>query len=140
MCLVDVFLAVELQNREKVIQLFANNNIQYIEADHSAFDGSESAQFAFINREYADVDLERNLLLKNRIQYSTYNDGVYGEVDEQMINFRIVDGKPAFETIDFDTSKITYTDLDSLISKSSNLEDFKQHLHAFKAGKKIPVW
>lgn len=121
----DIELAVQAENANSVIQLFNENNIEFIKAESCHIEGENLAFFILSDRNYAEIDAENNLLVAHGIQYSAFNYGVFGEVDEQMRHFRINDGVPKHTTIDLDDSKISYDDLERFFNTSKSLDELQ---------------
>lgn len=138
---IDVDLAVEAKNKEKVVELFKNNNLEFYESSSSPnFEGEDLAFFSLSNRDYADIKAETALLIEHKIQYSAYNYGEYGEVDEEMRHYRITGGTDQFTTIDVDESKINYTDLQTLINTSKSLAELQSLVDHHRHQEKFLPW
>lgn len=138
----DIELAVQAENKDKVIALFSENDIEFtdLQDGSSHIEGENLALFLLSNREYAEIDAESALLVEHGIQYSAFNYGVYGEVDEQIRNMRIQDGRFIFMTFDLDESKISYTDLQELIDTSKSLVELQSLIEQHRNKEKTLDW
>lgn len=138
---IDIDLAIEQENKDKVIELFTGAGIEFtLEESSSFFTGDYLAIFTLPNREFAVIDDEETILMDHKIQFSAYNYGFYDEVDEQVRNFRIKDNTPIYKTLDLAESKISYTDLEGLIDQSENLENLKTLVKEYRDQVRVLKW